>query len=130
MVHLQYISSHFEPSLDMIQKSHIFLVFNICDFNVAYVSIYFTSVDGRNPASPGIYNTLYINNGRNYQPQLLHARFLNHQTVPIKQTNSSSQNLQNFPNNSRICNLSEQTLPSRELTYPTWGKGTSSSKVP
>ncbi len=42
------------------------------------------TVDGSNPKQPfGMYKTLKIdeNNGINYQPQLVHAGFLNHQQV-------------------------------------------------
>ena len=39
------------------------------------VEVFFVgSVDGRNPAPPGLYKTLY-------QPQLVNAGFLNHQQV-------------------------------------------------
>ena len=34
------------------------------------------TLDGRNPAPPGMYKTLYINHGINYQPQLVNAGFL------------------------------------------------------
>ena len=40
------------------------------------------TVDGRNPAPPGMYKTLYLNNGVNYQPQLVdkffHQSYENH----------------------------------------------------
>ena len=38
------------------------------------------TVDGRNPAPPGMYKNL-VNHGKNYQPPLVIAGFLNHQLI-------------------------------------------------
>ena len=138
------------------QRSKDIMHIHVCAVTV-YVYVYYTynTVDGRNPAPPGIYKTLYITGlttNLNWLAGFLPSTvstcvlvasttlpffgdtgdtkfgLLRKHTLSSRRLSSSWRSSSSKGQSSHNHSSAKFKIPSRGLTYPTWGKGKSSSK--